>query len=379
MRLLTALTLTALVLGGTAAFAAFEFDGQGDNQTTPYYYAATGGKFPTGNAPNGDNASGGTFRYLLDDPDWGAYPLNQWNKDDWFPENAGLALTLMQEGAIVYDNNGIEDGTTGGFYDYSSSPNYFPGLYMAYSMPNNWDWIYASYFKLAEETTFDTVVGYMDDDGFGSGWDPTLPNVGYRVSIWSAYQDLPYTRPDSWMPAVASFTGDVFDSDVVAGSFFLSDSGVDRIFPTAMNRPNEDIWRLALALTEPVTLPEGIYFFSHQAYLATEIDIDIKPGSFPNSINLRSRGNVPVAVLTTDTFDAATVDPTTVYFAGAAPSKSKLEDVDGDGDMDLLLHFPTPNLMLTGDSTEAGLRGFTYDGEPVLGSDSVKIPKGGKK
>ena len=52
--------------------------------------------------------------------------------------------------------------------------------------------------------------------------------------------------------------------------------------------------------------------------LEREIAIDIKPGSFPNSINLGSNGVVPVAILSTDTFDASTVDPFTVTLAGAA-------------------------------------------------------------
>jgi hypothetical protein len=48
----------------------------------------------------------------------------------------------------------------------------------------------------------------------------------------------------------------------------------------------------------------------------------IKPSSYPNSINLRSRGNVPLAVLTTLAgeyglpidFDATTIDPLSVRF-----------------------------------------------------------------
>lgn len=39
------------------------------------------------------------------------------------------------------------------------------------------------------------------------------------------------------------------------------------------------------------------------------VDIDIKPGSDPNSINLKSKGVIPVAILTTDDFDAADVAP----------------------------------------------------------------------
>jgi hypothetical protein len=101
--------------------------------------------------------------------------------------------------------------------------------------------------------------------------------------------------------------------------------------------------------------------------------IDIKPGSDPNSINLKSKGVVPVAVLTTDDFDASTVDPVTVVFAGASPLRWTMEDVDGDGDMDLLFHFKTQELNLTETSTEATLTGSTFGGQPIEGTDTVNI------
>ena len=108
-----------------------------------------------------------------------------------------------------------------------------------------------------------------------------------------------------------------------------------------------------------------------------EVTIDIKPGSDPNSINLKSKGVVPVAVLTTDAFDASSVDPDTVEFADAQPVRWTLEDVDGDGDVDLLFHFKTQELNLTGDSTEATLTGSTYAGQAIQDTDTVNIvPKG---
>jgi len=102
-------------------------------------------------------------------------------------------------------------------------------------------------------------------------------------------------------------------------------------------------------------------------------EIDIKPGSDPNSINLKSKGVVPVAVLTTSCLDATTVDPDTVLFAGASPVRWTIEDVDGDGDMDLLFHFKTQELDLDENSTEATLTGSTYDGDPIQGTDTVNI------
>jgi len=65
--------------------------------------------------------------------------------------------------------------------------------------------------------------------------------------------------------------------------------------------------------------------------------IDIKPGSYPNSINLGSHGVIPVAILSSDYFDASTVDPTSVTLAGAGvavrgkgKSLSHEEDVNGE-------------------------------------------------
>jgi hypothetical protein len=103
------------------------------------------------------------------------------------------------------------------------------------------------------------------------------------------------------------------------------------------------------------------------------VAIDIKPGSDPNSINLGSKGVVPVAVLTTTEFDASNVDPATVRFADAEPVHWAMEDVDGDGDMDLLFHFKTQELNLTEASTEAALTCTTEDGIDIQGTDTVKI------
>ncbi|MBI4234012.1 MAG: carboxypeptidase regulatory-like domain-containing protein [Chloroflexi bacterium] len=94
-----------------------------------------------------------------------------------------------------------------------------------------------------------------------------------------------------------------------------------------------------------------------------QVLIDIKPGSFPNSINLKNKGNVPVGVFTATysgvPFDATAIAPSSLVFAGAPDlgiGKSP-EDLDGDGDLDKVFHFATPNLNLTQTSTEACLTG----------------------
>ncbi len=115
----------------------------------------------------------------------------------------------------------------------------------------------------------------------------------------------------------------------------------------------------------------------------TEVAIDVKPGSDPARINLASRGVIPVAILTTSTaagelrdFDATTVDPQTVLFGpGAAQIAHKdghVEDVDGDGDLDLMLHFRTQEAAIFEGQTIVSLTGFTFDLEPIEGFDTIE-------
>jgi len=124
-----------------------------------------------------------------------------------------------------------------------------------------------------------------------------------------------------------------------------------------------------------------IYLKSPDAGITSEMTIDIKPGNEQNNINLNSKGVVPVAILTTDEFDAATVDPTTAQFAGAVPEHWSLEDIDNDGDDDLMFHFRTQELNLDQDSTEATLTAQltgqitaqVSSGTIVSGTDKVQI------
>lgn len=124
--------------------------------------------------------------------------------------------------------------------------------------------------------------------------------------------------------------------------------------------------------------PAGVVFGGSLQFQSAvvEVGIDIKPGSFPNSINPNSQGVIPVAILTTDTFDATTVDPSTVFFGAtgteAAPVQSALEDVDSDGDTDMILHFNTQDTGIQCGATAASLTGKTQSGQAIQGSDSIE-------
>lgn len=111
------------------------------------------------------------------------------------------------------------------------------------------------------------------------------------------------------------------------------------------------------------------------AATSIEVEIDIKPGSNPNSINPDSKGVIPVAILTTAAFNASTVDPATVLFGPdeAQAEHWAIEDVDSDGDEDMILHFRTQDTGIKAGDTEAELTGKPLlDGWPIHGTDSVR-------
>lgn len=113
---------------------------------------------------------------------------------------------------------------------------------------------------------------------------------------------------------------------------------------------------------------------------------DIKPGSLPNSVNPKSQGKIPVAMLSTRLLDGtiyfdvpSRVDPASLTFGRTGDEQSlafcdpRFEDVNGDGDLDLVCHFNTPQTGFQAGDTDGVLRGQTFGGAPLRGRDSVRI------
>jgi hypothetical protein len=109
--------------------------------------------------------------------------------------------------------------------------------------------------------------------------------------------------------------------------------------------------------------------------LVRTVAIDVIPGG----INLTARGVIPVAILTDPGFDAALVDVATVRFGAtgteAPATQPSLEDVDGDGDIDLKVLFRTQETGLGCASTSAKLTGQTTGGQEIQGSDVIHVVK----
>ncbi len=131
---------------------------------------------------------------------------------------------------------------------------------------------------------------------------------------------------------------------------------------------------------------------------AIVVAVDIKPGSCPNPVNVKSSGVLPIAILGTGDYDVTTIDPTSIRLAGVEPLRNSFEDVAApvldandcncieagpDGLVDLTLKFETQRIVEAlgevndGDVRVLSLTGVLYDSmpfeTPIEGADCILI------
>lgn len=174
---------------------------------------------------------------------------------------------------------------------------------------------------------------------------------------------VPGTEPfwgDSCMTGV--ITGTLANGDTLNNTFYLVDDA-DITF---------------------ITAPEPVI----------EVAVDIKPGSCPNPLNVRSKGVLPVAILGTEDFDVKAIDVASIRLAGVGPDRSGYEDLaapvsdtndcdritDGpDGFPDLILKFETQRIVEAigdvnnGDEVQLELIGVLFNETPIEGADYILI------
>jgi len=141
---------------------------------------------------------------------------------------------------------------------------------------------------------------------------------------------------------------------------------------------------VAVGLVVALLIPVGIAL----AVLDIPVDVDIKPVSCPNPLNVGSKGVLPVAILGSEEFDVTQVDPASVLLEGVAPLRWALKDVAGpgcsepDGYLDLTLKFKTQEIVAALGDVDDGevltlmLTGnlkAEFSGTPIMGSDEVVV------
>lgn len=183
-------------------------------------------------------------------------------------------------------------------------------------------------------------------------------------------------RQESWATANESFTLGLQEGDyanTMSGSLIgtlLAGHSYELTYRT-----------LLYAYTGASTSPATATGYFRMAFVPEPlvVDIDIKPGSDPNVINPFDAGEVAVAILGSDDFDVTDVDVSTLAFGphGAMPvdeAGGHLEDVNGDGLMDLVSHYAVPDTGIAMGDVEECLVGNTLYGIPFKGCDAIATP-----
>ncbi len=174
--------------------------------------------------------------------------------------------------------------------------------------------------------------------------------------------------------------------DVDDGKMYWVDNGVGNVdFPDQIQRANLEIpvGETPSTRTDVEDLVTGLInpFFIALLFEIV-VDIDIKPGSDPNSINLDSAGVVSVAIFSSESFDATMdLDPDSISLASArvkmVGKSGRLlcheEFVNEDDLLDLVCQVETAQFIIEEGESIAVLEAATFDGIPVRGEDDIRI------
>jgi hypothetical protein len=215
---------------------------------------------------------------------------------------------------------------------------------------------------VAETPTGDFVLPPDPEKGFDG-----IPEVQYSFDLPTSFSAAANTR--YWFSV---FTVPAFDEE--AWEWEDSSSAL-----------HPGVQRSTASDAGPWEPKEGNAAFQLQgsAVRALTVWIDIQPDSFLNRINPKSVGKIPVAILSSATFDAPSqVDQTSLQssptFGRTGDEQSLVrcsspEDVNADGLLDLVCHFSTQAAGFRPGDTKGVLKGKTVSGQPLIGSDSVQI------
>jgi len=174
-----------------------------------------------------------------------------------------------------------------------------------------------------------------------------------------------YTIPGT---AINLFRIDPATGSLVPALDVLGNSAIGQVDPGGLTATFVGIGRFSTLVG---ALPDAI-----------QVSVDVKPGETPNTLNLKSKGSIPVAIFSTPTLDLTHIDPATIRFSGASVATNKkgkwqvsYGDFNGDDLNDVIAHFETGQILLSPSDTQGIVEGRTRDNRLFRGTDSVRVIK----
>lgn len=240
-------------------------------------------------------------------------------------------------GSVFYVNDDETQPST-----ISSDTGSWNGTIASKAAPEDDDFLYSISVSLDTQASVELVLS--ENGGNGSTNEPpeavdddaeTTINTPVTIDVL----DNDYDPDDDPLTIVSVTEPDngtaTFDGELVTYTPMLNFVGTDEFDYTISDGKDG-----TASATVTVTVKAGI------------IEIDIKPGDDTNRVNLGSNGVIPVAIFSTEDFDATNLDPETIFLAGAGVRVrgkgnkylASEEDVNGDGRLDLVVKVETQNL-----------------------------------
>ncbi len=269
-------------------------------------------------------------------------------------------------------------------------------------------------FTVQERPPFSFSVSYPADiplgpkrliaDGLDTRDRPLRAEITLHVETTTAVKSIHVIDPPLFMPSQIALSvfgvfADGVEREVTRSREIRYASSNTQVAAVSANGVIEAIDNGTATIT--VAYKNQSFSFPVKVeYKKRTVAIDIRPESPRNVVNLTSKGRLPVAIFSTRDFNATRVRPETVRFgpgrARPLPEGDddqdddrddreererrrrkigKIEDINGDGLPDLLLHFRIQEIGLTCADKQATLTGFTLRRELITGTDSV-LPSG---
>jgi hypothetical protein len=305
--------------------------------------------------------------------------------------NAGAWSETLYGGSEGAPGNEITSGATG-YYQFQGA-RLDNAVLLGSPTTENRFYEYRTVYKGGELTLYNNssahpLAGWYnpgDEDG------ASVINLENTIVITKKYVDTE-----------GSLTGDIEFALMVVDAKFKDYPG----YTASVTAKYDKAKPIPVAGSDPLTYGDVLTWtiIAIQGPPVVYVPVDIKPGSCPNPVNVKSRGVLPVAILGTAEFHVNQIDPASIRLNGVSPLRWRSEDVAApfepfvgkegayactengpDGYMDLGLKFDTQDFVKSLGSVNnrativVGLSGMLRDGTQIQGEDVIIILQNGNK